>query len=74
MTYRGKVHNGVIVIEGAPALPEGTEVKVETVPALPNASTESIFDIGKLAKDTGIPDLSVNIDHYLYGHPRRNGA
>jgi hypothetical protein len=23
-----------------------------------------------LAIDTGIPDLAVNIDHYLYGYPK----
>jgi len=29
MTYRGKVRNGVIVVEDAPFLPEGTSVRVE---------------------------------------------
>jgi len=29
MNYRGKVRNGVIVVEDAPSLPEGTSVKVE---------------------------------------------
>jgi len=29
MTYRGKVRNGVIVVEDAPFLPEGTSVQVE---------------------------------------------
>ena len=29
MTYRGRVKNGVIVVEDAPRLPEGTLVRVE---------------------------------------------
>jgi hypothetical protein len=29
MTYRGTVKNGVIVVENAPHLPEGTSVRVE---------------------------------------------
>jgi len=29
MTYRGRVKNGVIVVEDAPQLPEGTSVRVE---------------------------------------------
>ncbi len=33
MIYRGRVENGVIVMEGSPALPDGTEVRFE--PDLP---------------------------------------
>lgn len=32
MTLRGHVRNGVIVLDDATKLPEGTEVRVETVP------------------------------------------
>jgi hypothetical protein len=32
MVYRGRVENGVVRLEGAPALPEGTEVTVVAVP------------------------------------------
>ena len=28
MTIQGRVHNGVVVLEGAPSLPEGAEVTV----------------------------------------------
>ena len=31
MVYRGKVHNGIIVFDGAERLPEGTEVRIEPV-------------------------------------------
>jgi len=30
MTYRGRVKNGVVVLEGSPPLEEGTRVRVET--------------------------------------------
>jgi hypothetical protein len=29
MTYRGQVKNGVVVLEGTSALPEGTQVQVQ---------------------------------------------
>lgn len=29
-----------------------------------------IFDVARYAVDTGIPDLGLNHDHYLYGHPK----
>jgi hypothetical protein len=29
MTYRGRIQNGVVVLEGSPALEEGTVVRVE---------------------------------------------
>ena len=31
MVYRGKVHNGQIVIDGAPRLAEGTELRIEPI-------------------------------------------
>jgi hypothetical protein len=32
MTYRGRVQNGVVVLDGAPPLVEGTVVNVEPLP------------------------------------------
>lgn len=31
MTYRGRVANGVVLLEGQPSLPDGTEVRVVPV-------------------------------------------
>jgi len=28
-------------------------------------------DFSDIAKETGIPDLAINIDHYLYGLPKQ---
>jgi len=79
MTYRGRIKNGVVVLEGPAALPEGAEVEVQLVdrpeprdpdraPSPTLASRLAPF-IGKLE---GLPsDLSINHDHYLYGVPKR---
>ncbi|MEK7732119.1 MAG: hypothetical protein AAB363_09725 [Planctomycetota bacterium] len=72
MTYRGQVKNGVVVLEDASGLSEGTVVRVEPLPQLPRKhdGTESIFRLADRAKPTGIRDLAINHDHYLYGHPK----
>ncbi|MDZ4659733.1 MAG: hypothetical protein SH868_19335 [Bythopirellula sp.] len=79
MTYQGTVQNGVIVFEPGIQLPEGSPVRVEllTAEGPPNDRSpkdDILFRMGELAMDTGIPDLAVNIDHYLYGHPKVTDA
>ncbi|MFO0965497.1 MAG: hypothetical protein U0793_07915 [Gemmataceae bacterium] len=71
MSWKGRIREGKIVLEGDVPLPEGAEVVVEVIE--PKAA--SFFDMGKQAVPTGIKDLARNIDHYLYGHPKSdNGA
>jgi hypothetical protein len=78
MTYRGTVKNGVVILEPDAKLPEGTPVRVELEPAQPQAGEaalpapedDPLWNLTKFAGETGIPDLSVNVDHYLYGHPK----
>ena len=75
MMCRGRVTNGVVVLEQGARLPEGTTVKVETVEATePTVSDDSLYRLGDLAVPTGIPDLALNIDHYLYDHPKVSDA
>ncbi|MCC6126108.1 MAG: hypothetical protein IT426_14195 [Pirellulales bacterium] len=71
MTYRGSIQNGVVVFEGSVPLPEGTVVIVEPekLPASVSAA-DPIYRIYELAAPTGVPDLSLNLDHYLYGSPK----
>ena len=33
MTYRGRVQNGVVILEGGPPLEDGTLVRVEPLPS-----------------------------------------
>jgi hypothetical protein len=71
MVYRGCVHDGMVVLEGNVRLAEGTPVTVQTVetPIL-SAAGDPVYRLGELAAPTGIADLAVNVDHYLYGHPK----
>jgi hypothetical protein len=78
MVYRGRVENGVIRLEDAPSLPEGIAVEVRLI--ADNGSQEkeqgmpSVCETLKdfLGKAEGLPpDASVNLDHYLYGLPKR---
>ena len=81
MTYRGYVKNGAVVLDKHVALPEGTRVQCVLIPAesvLEVAGTENDgapLDNGVMefaGKAVGLPpDASVNLDHYLYGHPKR---
>jgi hypothetical protein len=71
VTYHGRVENGVVVLEGGATLPEGTAVVVETCETRPTPGAEDpLYSLGELATSSGIRDLALNIDHYLYGHPK----
>jgi len=80
MTYRGRVKNGVVVLEGPQVPPEGAPVSVTLLKGRARRSEKgaerepSLYDrlkpfIGML--DSLPPDFSVNHDHYLYGTPKR---
>jgi hypothetical protein len=76
---RGRVHNGVVVLEAPKALREGTEVVVEPLPRLNNRKgsagkglTVSRALASLAGKAKGLPsDAARNVDHYLYGHAKR---
>ncbi len=75
MVYQGTIQNGVVVFQNGAQLPEGAVVRVELLdqeaPQQPLTPEEdALLRMGELAVDTGIPDLAVNINHYLYGHPK----
>lgn len=77
MTYRGRVERGAIVLEPGVKLPEGSTVRIELEPSDSSRHEETVdplFRMTDLAVDTGITDLSTNIDHYLYGHPKASDA
>jgi len=84
MTYRGRVKDGVIVVEGPDKPPEGAEMsmrvlkprtKNSTKPRKKRGSKEKTF-AERMKKFIGMgshlpPDFSVNHDHYLYGTPKK---
>jgi hypothetical protein len=76
MVYEGTVQNGVVVFPSGVQLPEGSPVRVELIsngppPSERSAKDDILFRMGEYAVETGIPDLALNIDHYLYGHPKK---
>jgi hypothetical protein len=79
MTYRGRVENGVVVLERGATLREGTHVRVEPLPEVQNPADDSqeirrlrdgLLGFSGVVKG-GPPDLARNHDHYLHGTPRR---
>ena len=78
MCYRGRVQNGVVVLENGAELAEGTIVQVEAVvkSSVPGGD-ESIPTLYEqleplVGSVEGLPpDMAKNHDHYLHGHPKR---
>jgi len=84
MTVRGKVKNGKVLLDKPRAFPDGTEVEVKSVKktrkpskartkkkkAPPRSLAERYAAF--IGKAKGLPaDMSENLDHYLYGLPKR---
>jgi hypothetical protein len=79
MTLHGQVRNGLVVLDKSGALPDGTEVTIRPVlnkakpGKRPKKSVKTKRKIMRFAgKAKGLPaDAARNLDHYLYGHPKR---
>ena len=74
MTYRGRVKNGVVVLEGAVSLSDGTKVRVEPIDDLESGADGLVYDrLARIAgKAKGLPhDLARQHNHYLHGQPPR---
>ncbi len=81
MTLHGHIYDGKIVLDPHGPLPEGAIVQVQIVTprsesdgpasdAQPPSFTERYKDL--IGSVPNLPvDLSVNLDHYLYGVPKR---
>ena len=81
MTYRGRIANGVVVLEPGANLPEGAEVSVvlakngapTTVEAEPTIG-QKLAALARSLEDQpcDLPtDLAAQHDHYLHGLPKR---
>lgn len=86
MTFHGHIENGLVVFDAAPGLPDGTPVvvtvaeksvveKTEPTPAKDaERKVPTLYERLKpiIGIAEGLPeDASVNIKHYLYGHPKK---
>ncbi len=84
MTYKGRVKNGVVVVDPPAKLPEGELVEIVLLestsqqtgrqdpgkPETPRNLYEELGDIVGSIHD--LPsDASEQVDHYLYGSPKR---
>ncbi len=80
MTYRGHIEKGKVILDSPARLPDGTEVSITPIRRR-KATTRSkrkkmptLYErLKKFAgKAEGLPpDASTNLDHHLYGLPRR---
>jgi hypothetical protein len=71
MTYLGKVQGGVIVFDGDQKPAEGSLVRVDTVDEKLDDSSLSKALMKLAGTLDGPEDGSVNVDHYLYGLPKK---
>ena len=75
----GKVVNGVVVLDEPGILEDGTPVRVQPLGKNSDAPGEDINSLREmLLSHAGViedadlpPDLAENLDHYLYGKPKR---
>ncbi len=77
MTLRGHVENGVVVLDQSGTLPDGTRVTVRPIAGKKGRKSERLLTVSKelaslSGQATDLPeDAARNLDHYLYGHPKR---
>ena len=78
MVYQGHICNGRIELEHDVRLPEGASVEItlkeDACPPADDKDSPTLFE--EIEEFIGVfddlpPDASVNLDHYLYGHPKR---
>ena len=73
MTLRGKVKNGMVVLDPPGRLPDGVVVEVRPLDeATPIPSLyERLKDVIGIAEGLP-PDMAENHDHYIHGSPRQS--
>jgi hypothetical protein len=75
MTFRGTVKGGVIVVDPPVSLPDGTTVEVTIasakIAAEPQQTLHDVLEPLIGIVDDMPDDSSMNVDHYLYGHPKK---
>ena len=72
MSVSGKVVNGLVVLPPGTKLPEGAEVRIETLKPIPQDDA-LVAAVERLAKPRPhLPrDYALNHGHYLRGEPKR---
>jgi hypothetical protein len=71
MAYRGYVRNGIVVLHDAITLPDGALVEVDLIAEDAEAALcDRLKSVIGAAKGLP-PDAAQNVDHYLFGQPKR---
>jgi hypothetical protein len=71
MEFTGIVQNGVVVVENAPMLPEGTRVRISVEPTEADCVSLRDFLLKHAGMAPGLPsDLAEQHDHYIHGTPK----
>jgi hypothetical protein len=70
MHLEGHITGGVVVLDNATTLPEGTRVRIEPIPPAPPTFADKFKDV--IGKATSLPeDMAAQHDHYIHGTPKR---
>ena len=72
MTYRGRIRNGVVILDPPVSLAEGSEVEVR--PVTQDEAMPTLYERYKdfIGIAEGLPaDMAENHDHYIHGAPKR---
>jgi len=64
--YEGKVFR----LKEPISLEQGKEVELIVMESVP-VEKDPLFDLASLSLETGVSDLAVEHNHYLYGTPKR---
>ncbi len=70
MDLEATIQNGIAVTDDGTPLPEGTRVKVVAAKPMHHALLELAREVAQRPCDMP-EDLSINLDHYLYGMPKK---
>jgi hypothetical protein len=74
MTLRGRIRNGIVVLDEPTTLPEGTIVEVRAVEPTSQPAPATLYERYNsfIAAAEGLPeDLADEHDHYIHGTPTR---
>jgi hypothetical protein len=76
MTIAGTVKNGVVVLDNAPPLADGTRVQVLLSESAAFSTTDGVPTLRGLLKFAGTvndlpPDMAEQHDHYIHGTPKK---
>ena len=70
MTFSGIVENGVVVLDQAGQIPDGTRVQVILSQAQSPTLSDTLLKYAGAVSDLPI-DMAEQHDHYLHGTPKR---